>query len=376
MELSGVVPAWLSVVCPHLEGWDAGNGFVTRHLGALPPETTAVAERPAPLPRLRELCWCPEERMTREASEHVRRQLAALPSLAYLDVTELWLMQGQLSGSVTELRVWSGFEADHAARIAELLPNLRHLDLTQCQDEPLIDDAGLEALMYRLPRLEKLSVAGLALQRSHVHRFWPWPLFEVDEVDIDSFARLPLELIPACTLSRDVIPSTDAQAVVRVAKALRRWDAACTRLSIKASDMGALLVTVAPLCREALDAQQACRVAIEGMEVATAAHVLQLGQQLPPHVSALQVHATFVDPGARRALLPSLPASVLELKMNALVLPEWQEEVVSVCSTAVRPIKLRLASWYRGEFANEQVRQQLRARAEAASNRLVTLLWD
>ncbi len=342
VEQTALVPAWVKVLCPNaaeLElGWDA-----------LAPHPL---HQPRPHPHLQHLRW---ER-TWDAdqdpplAEHVRQQLAALPSLTSLALRDLsWEgAEGEdgerqarrlISGTVTRLEFPHDSDMEGTSRALVRLPtqfpNLRELRAW----DAFVDDDGLEALL-RLPHLERLRVRGFDLQRSHAHRVCLWADLRVGQLDVGSFARLPLDGIPVCSDWWLVRPSADEAAVTRVAQAIRRWcgmGGGMSRLDLSGEDVAALVTTLGPLLA-ALPAEQQRRVTIHDVRDATPQQVQQLGQRLPPTVAMLTLDSYTLAPDAWSALLPSLPATVEELRLRWIYPALTEQQVVTLCQAAVRPV--------------------------------------
>ncbi len=136
-------------------------------------------------------------------------------------------------------------------------------------------------------------------------------------------------------------PSADAWAVARAAQAVRRWGGlggGSHSLSIRGEDVAAQLATLGPLLA-ALPAEQR-RVTTHGLRGATAQQVQQLGQQLPASVRCLHLYCHSLAPGAWGALLPSLPASVEELRLEYGSHDLDEEQVLALRDAAVRPIRV------------------------------------
>ncbi len=381
LQLSALVPAWLKVCCPNVTSLKVEDCAVAPHLQsqpwspAAPPAAPAPPSGTAPQPRRSGpapltcqhlqsvtfahkggagsrsllfrwgITWERQAAAHAQWQQHVREQLAALPSLASLATREdEWMLGPALvSTSLTSLSFGGGDDSRRAPHLAVQFPNLRQLraeDLT-------VDDDEMEALLL-LPRLERLSVGGFNLQRSHVHRAWTVRHLEAGGVDVDSLARLPLEGVQTFSVHYgrvSVVASGDAQAVARVAEAVRRWGGAatvphprgCVEVERGAS-MAAVLTTLGPLLA-ALPAAQRRGVALREVEGIAPVTLQALGQQLPASVASLRLLDCALQPEAWPALLPSLPATVAELQLS-LRRPPTEEQLVAVCEGAVRRVRV------------------------------------
>ncbi len=362
VEQTSLVPAWVKVLCPNATeldlGWDT------------------LAPRPLHQPRphlhLHELRW---EHSWAPAggspvAAHVREQLAALPSLTSLTVHDLsWAGEEEegeqqagrlISSTVTRLELRIGGPVagrrEMLQRLPTQFPHLRQLGARIVT----VEDDGLEALL-RLPHLERLAVWNFSMQRSHAHRACLWAELEVAELDVGSFARLPLDTIPVCRCWGEVRPSTDAAAVVRVAQAVRRWcgmgRAGGNEWFISGKDAAALVTTLGPLLA-ALPTEQQRRVTISFWRDVTPQQVQQLGQHLPPSTATLHLNNYTLSPDAWAALLPSLPATVEELELGDVYPAPTEQQVLALCRAAVQPIRVvvSLSRWGAGLSERDLVR--------------------
>ncbi len=304
--------------------------------------------------------------------EHVREQLAALPNLTSLSLVDLSWAGGEeedeqqagrlISSTVTRLELTQADAWEDSSWVLQRLPtqfpNLRDLEALVLN----VDDAGLDAFL-RLPHLERLHVRGLQLRRSHAHMACRWADLKVTELDVGSFARLPLDGIQACSGWWTVRPSADAAAVARVAQAVRRWGClgGCrTGSRVRGHDAAALVTTLGPLLA-ALPAEQQRQVSIEDLWDATPQQVQQLGQQLPPGVTTLRLNRYKLVSDAWTALLPSLPATVAELRLEDTSSPDLKEHVVALCQAGVRPIRVVVPLSRSGPGVAEQDLERMRA---------------
>ncbi len=251
-------------------------------------------------------------------------------------------------------------------RLPTQFPNLRELDAHGFT----VRDGDVEALL-RLPHLERLSVCGFRLQRSHAHRASRWAAVDVWNLDVGSFARLPLDGIQACSGWWRVLPSADEAAVARVAQAVRRWGSMGDSVDrwMEGDDSDALLTTLGPLVA-ALPTKQQRRVTIYGMRDATPQQVQQLGQHLPAGVTTLRLDTFSLASEAWAALLPSLPATVEELRLGRTYPLPTEQQVLAVCQAALRPIRVVVLAY--GEQDLERVRALLAGPEQQPS--LVTLV--
>ncbi len=382
LEQTSLVPAWVKVLCPNATKLDLGLSTL-----ADPP-----LRQPLPHPHLQQLQWDRQSDLYDDPplEEHMRQQLAALPSLTSLTLADLaWAQEeeeeeddddeeeGQqqagrlMSCSVTRLELHA--LPEHASALQGLwtqFPCLRELSL----DSATLDDDGLEALLQGVPAtMDRLSAGGFRLQRSHAHAAWPWPEVTVKELDVDSFARLPLDGIPACSW-QSVVPSSDAAAVARVAAAVKRWGGRWSGPGvwwISGSDFKALLAALGPLVA-ALPAALQGRLRIRGLHDVTAERVQQLGQHLPASITTLTLTASCMAPDAWPAVLPSLPAGVTTLRL-VHVYRLTEEQVLALCQAAVRPVTVVVRRQGRGHplALREAELQDIRGRLAGAG--LVTL---
>ncbi len=363
LEQASLVPAWVRVLCPNATELEIG-------LGALAPHPL---HQPTPHPHLQQLEWDRSWDADQDppVAEHVRQQLAALPSLISLTLWDLRWAGGEeqdeqqagrlISSTLTRLELLTDDDTGNAFQ--ELLhlptqfPQLRELDASRMT----VDDAGLEALL-RLPHLERLHVSGFELRRSHVHRLLLWKELSVDTLDMGSFARLPLDTIVSCSVCGDVFPSADAVAVARVAQAVTRWGGrggGWDDLSIYGEDVAALLVTLGPLVA-ALPAEQQRTVRIDVLDNITPQQLQQLGQHLPASVTTLLLRLTDLSVDAWDALLPSLPATVEELQLEHQSASAFTEqEALALCRAAVRPIRVVMDLGANWEQVSDGVRRRL-----------------
>ncbi len=332
LEQTALVPAWLKVCCPNVTSQEVRGCTLTPHVLAQPSPPAAAAsssvqdtagEGPTPLTcqHLRRInmggLWVGGggNGEQHQQQQHIRQQLAALPSLTSLATAHYeWLREpAMVSATITSLAVGSWDGAQPSSHLAAQFPNLRQLDAGSLT----LDDAALEALL-RLPHLER----DFSLQRSHAHRAWRRPVHLcVDELDVGAFARLPLDGVQAVSmrgLVQTVVPSSDAQAVARVAEAVRRWGGLAmerrTYMCAQGEDQAALVATLGPLLA-ALPAAQRSAVGIMSMAGASAATVQALGRQLPDDVGMLQLLICTLQPDAWPALLRSLPAGVARVEL-------------------------------------------------------------
>ncbi len=363
LQQTALVPAWLKVCCPDVKFLQLKSCMLTPHWPAppTPPAAAAAASssphthgQPSPLTCQHlghvNMFWHDDDTdddtddNRDEWRQHIRQQLAALPGLTSLQTDNAdWMLEPALSSSsLTWIDVLFGGNVQLVPHLEVQFPSLRQLEsffLT-------VDDAWLEAL-FRLPHLERLSVFGFSLQRSHAHRAWAVRHLGVYELGVASLARLPLDGVHSCVLlpGGHVMPSGDAQAVARVVDAVRRWgglgeDAAQGGGCVSGKDTAALLTTLGPLLA-ALPVAQRSGAGISNMWRITPATLLALGQQLPPSITFVALWSCSLQPEAWPALLPSLPAAVAKLSLS---FSHWQapteEQLVALCGAAVRHIQV------------------------------------
>ncbi len=389
-----IVPAWLKVCCPDVTCFTTTGCSLTAHVLDVPPPPPArqTAAPGAPTPRssgtsgkapltcrsLQDFTMSVAMDRGGDAGDeqrqqqHIRQELAALPNLTYLQSCHSgWMLvePARAMATVTSLSASHDGAPCSAAHLAAQFPNLREL---QAWDTD-VDDAGLEALL-RLPHLERLTVAGFSLRRSHARRAWAGRCLTVKELDVKSFARLPLEGIPGCSFTGRVmvVPSRDARAVARVAEAVGRWGRMRTAMwdrglvEVDGADVAALLATLGPLLA-ALPAAQCKGLHIRSMRDVVATVLPALFHQLPGSVQELGLHGWgALHPAAWPALLPSLPATVATLRVEQGLDAE-EEELVALCVGAVRRIKVR--DWRINQFIAGHVEQRL---AKMGKEQLVT----
>ncbi len=378
MQQTALVPAWLKVCCPNVTSLKVEHCTLTPHLlgraatraaALTPPGSSAQHAAPAPLTcRALSNIYVNIPIMTGESSDdnddddddnggsrnrvrwqrHVCRQLAALPSLTSLAMGPAGhlLRPTQVSTSLTSLHITECYDARRAARLAAQFPNLRHLDARHLT----ADDATLESLLG-LPCLERLAVWGFDLQHCHAEAPWAVRHLAVTDLDVGSFARLPLDGVQTCTLGEDegqVFPTGDVQAVARVAEAVRRWGGLGreARVAVYGYSAAAVLATLGPLLA-ALPAAQRREVSVSDSRDAAPATLQALGRQLPAGVAVLRLKNCTLQPEAWRVLLPSLPATVAELRLQLTVWPR-EEQLVALCGAAVRRVRVAVRGLSQG----------------------------
>ncbi len=376
LEQTSLVPAWVKVLCPNVTKLELSE------------ESTLA---PHPLhqslqhPHLQHLAWPVSWDVEHDPplAEHVRQQLAALPSLSFLALAGLrWADDGGGEGephaaapastTVTRLELSrEEVEQETLTAVPTLFPGVR--DLTA--PFHVADDGDLEALL-RLPHLQHFCVHGFALERSHAGSAWPWREVSVIELGVESFARLPLDRIPHVSWSL-LRPSTDAAAVARVTQAIRRWGGAQdARWYIRGPDTPALLTTLGPLVAALPPAQQQQVGIIDGLHDATPQQVQQLGQVLLASVKKLRLANCRPPTAAWAALLPGLPATVEELDLACGTAGIAEHDAFALCQAAVRPVRVVLPMrtfWMPASWSDEQ-RERLRNALGGGS--LVTLASD
>ncbi len=393
------MPAWLKVCCPNVSSLKV-EGTLTQHLLDLPPRPPARAASASPPGQGRpSLLTCQHLQSINMSlnhddeddddddeddgdddggggggggggghmpqwRQHIRQQLAALPSLTSLvTFNDQWMREPALvSTSITSLVFEDYDNTPHLTHLAVQFPNLRELDAW----DVTVDDAGLEALL-RVPHLERLSVQRFSLQRSHAHRTWAVRQLSIGILDVGALARLPLDSIQACSFQDApwFTPSRDAQAVARVAEVVRHRGGLGTegqgRVMVQGRDTAALLTTLGPVLA-ALPAAQRRQVSISNLQDATAATLQALGQALPGSVTSLQLWDCSLQPAAWPTLLPSLPATVTELQLHFSVAPT-EEQLMAMCGDAVRCITVDV--WGVTADTLQRVRKRLAEMGEA-----------
>ncbi len=401
------MPAWLKVCCPNVSSLKVEGCRLTPQLLDLPPPPAAPAAscslhtqgQPSPLTcqHLQRIDFSlnhdDEDDDDDEDGgggggggggghmpqwrQHIRQQLAALPSLTSLDTDDTqWMLEPALvSTSVTSLGVPFCSSTQRVAHLAVQFPNLRQLDAAALTVD---DDAGLEAL-FRLPHLERLSVYAFHLQRSHAHRAWAVRHLTVEDLDVAAHARLPLESVQTCTVEDGgwIRPASDAQAVARVAEAVGRWgglgvswDAA---LHVGGLDAPALLTALGPLLA-ALPAAQWRELNVGlGPQGASPSFLQALGQALPRSTQVLRLWDCAPQPEAWPALLPGLPASVTFLWLWCAERAPTEDQLVALCGAAVRPINVAMRPRTPPGDVVESVARRL---AQQGKEQLVTLLGE
>ncbi len=370
---------WLPLTCPNVTALFCSGSTLTAH----PPlPAPPAAQRPSPPPvalqHLRDFrlgLW--HGTLSVPQDQHLQQQLAALPSLARLQrLARVSTADGLHSTSVTRLHFEGEEDEEDAAQSLQLqrlpaqFPNLVELDAPACLT---LDDDNMEALLS-MRSLRRVLARDLRLERSHAQRPCCWEELVLCWLDVDSVARLPLEGIQRlCCRGDEVHPSRDAQAVARVAAAIKRFGGLGTGygFSFIAEDPAALLATLRPLL-EALPADQQRKVAIVYMGEDAAPGVLQqLGQQLPPTVHTLRLHEWARARNAWAAVLPSLPATVTRLELSWWVTPPQVDvRVLALCSAAVRPITVSVRR------LRDEVQQHILHQLAQQGNTHVTLVFE
>ncbi len=345
MGQTSLVPMWLPLTCPNVISLECSGGIITDHLPlpAPPPPRSATTASPAPAPvACQHLQHLEVPQMERLGAQHLRQQLAALPSLSNLTMWDMEDLSPELhSTSLTRLRVDYGSDETSAAGLPHLpaqFPNLAELDASYCLS---VDDAGLEALLS-MRSLLRVTVRHLKLRRSHARRPCAWEQLTLRSLylDVDELARLPLEGIQRITVGgNEVYPSRDAETVARVVAAIKRSGGLGLGVFVSYGDATALLTTLRPLL-EAVPAEEQREITIDALHEATPEVVRQLGQQLTPAVRTLHVAKFSLAQEAWATVLPSLPATMMRLQLGFgwPAPPQVEEHVLALCSAAVRPI--------------------------------------
>ncbi len=386
LQIMAPVPAWAKVLCPH--------ATLLRITDSTCIEPQLHQARPHP--HLRHLD-CEALARFRMSSAglvtHMRRQLATLPRLTSLTI-EAWADQRSYVGvrrlfstNVTRLEFVSECRSEVLRGLPTWFPCLRGFCAPGCT----VDGDGLAALL-RLPHLERVHVGGFSLWPWLPHHHGvdmphgrTWRELAVEVLDVDAFARLPLDSIQACRLDPDpdgvLQPRTDAASVARVAQAIQRWGGLSRDgrrgFTFSGADVEALLVTLGPLVA-ALPAAQQHFLTIRDLQHATPQQVQQLGLHLPASVTTLCLDWSYPNRPPSHdvlaALLPSLPATVEELQVHYLKLKVRQ--VLAVCLAAVRPIRVAVLFRLNGRglthYCLGDIRDALRGSGQEAP--LVTLV--
>ncbi len=381
LEHTSLVPMWLPLVCPNVTTLFCSTSTITEHL-PLPappttqrPATTSPALPPVACQHLQDFKLTVRGgTLSAPQAQHLRQQLAALPSLASLTLWDSTNMAAELhSTSTTRLSLeWDEGDRWPAAlqRLPAQSPNLVEL---RTPSRCALDDAGLEA-MLRMRSLRRVQVGEVHLERSHAHRACTWEQLSLWTLDVDQVARLPLEgILQVHALS--VHPSRDAQAVTRVATAVKRWRGLGAEIfggfHIDSKDPAALLTTLRPLV-EALPAEQQHDISIAmGSAALTPGVLQQLGQQLPPAVHTLRLSGWSWAREAWAAVLPSLPATVTRLELAWWSAPPQEEDhLLALCAGAVRPITVAVRD------LRDEDQQHIRTKLAQQGNTHVTLLFE
>ncbi len=382
LEHLSALPMWLPVTCPNvatLETWCHLARRPPLAVARRPSTATSPITRPAALQHLQHLKFVSmmDDALSPRQGRRMQRQLAALPSLACITMIDGKDMAAQLRNlsSVTRLH-FEDVEDDRwpvaLERLPAQFPNLVELHAPGCF---VAEDAGLEALLS-LRSLRRVTIDHFSLARSHAHHSCAWEELTFWRLDVDSVARLPLEGIHRlCRRGDEVHPSRDAQAVARVAAAVKRSGGVDGAWAVRFSgeDPAALLTTLRPLL-EALPAEQQHQVAVAGLgEAATPEVVQQLGQQLPAAVLKMDLSRWSLAREAWAAVLPSLPATVARLYLGdgRYVNPRaLQKRVLALCAGAVRPITVSM------HHVDPEVQERIRSQLAQQGDTHVTLLFE
>ncbi len=340
---------------------------------------------PATCSCLKSLSWAVGEELRQDdkpLQALVRRQLAALPSLTHLrayqwDMTLLDLGDGiALSTSLTSLVLTRHGQPTLPQRLRAMFPQLRELVLTYGS---VTEDAELDGLLRHLSHID-VRFNSFNLTQSFTHRAWPWSHLKVQDLDVDSFARLPLHGILTLKGVKSVRPSADAQAVARVAEAATRWGGLGVEdvLSVAGRSSAAVLATLRPLLA-ALPEGQLCHLTLRdlGVRAVTPEFLQQLGAALPSSgIKRLSLGTRIDDtwqpaPDAWGALLPSLPATVERLDL--LRVSASEQQLLDLCTAATRRIQVVVSRWDVPDARVAAVRARLAERSGGAGEHLVTL---
>ncbi len=370
--MTAPVPAWVRVLCPNLECLDAlvcTFAAQPERVSTSPAGMSLAA--PAMCSRLQRLAWISMADLRQENPpplDLVRRQLTALPSLTHLhaDTWDFTAMdQGggsAISTSVTRLALSRHGQPTMPQRLATIFPALRELKLASGR----VGDAELDGLLRHLGHLD-VSFNGFDLTQSFAHRAWPWPHLTTRNLDVDSFARLPLHGIVSCSVDMDVQPSADAQAVARVAEAVRRWGGLglTDGLKVDGESCDEVVTTLGPLLAALPEGQRRHLTLCElGVGAVTPQFLQRLGAALPPCVERLSLGTSISfswqpAPDAWGALLPSLPATVE--RVDLLTVSASEQQLVDMCGAATRRVTVSVSLWSRPE-AQGDVLAAVRAR--------------
>ncbi len=405
MRQTALVPAWLKDLCPNVARLTCQQCEIIN-----PPVLPSPAPAGQAYPPLQQLAWDPLTPCTSEpaVAACVRQQLAALPGLTSLTLGDWqWAdveddddddddeLPGRVSASVTAVQMPPGSDLRGGApalqHVRRLFPSLQQL--VPAGWIVMEWDGSMDLLQG--PTLAdvvtggRLVLRGFDLEDSHEGEPWPWPHIEVKELDVDSFARLPLERVQSCVLGSSlwnhrVTPSADLQAVARVAQAVRRWGGAFLpgrMLTVDCGDEEAALATLGPLL-QALDEGGGGglrTLKLGSMCGARGRFVQRLARLLPATVTSLRLSSesdeTAMAAGSWPELLPNLPASVVDVDVGCVVPFEHKQEwgraaaLLALCTAAVRPVKVH-ALCVEPEEARQVLRELERTPGKAG---LVTL---
>ncbi len=370
---------WLPLTCPNFTSLERSGGTITDNL-PLPAPPPPPSSRPAPAPvACQHLQRLHLSDVRGVDPQHLRQQLAALPSLSSLTVLDPEGLLAELhSASLTRLWLVGSDQDNEEAltravqRLPVQFPNLVELGAVDCLT---LTDDGLEALLS-MRSLRRVKVQDFRLERSHAQRRCDWEELSLETplLVVDQLARLPLEGIQRLrTSANSFSPSRDAQAVARVAAIVKRSGGLGAQygLPIIGGDAAALLTSLHPLLEAVMEEVQR-KVTIAGMVDATPEVVQQLGQQLTPSVRSLRMWKCTLAPEAFPALLPSLPATVSRVCLEFGGSPPelLEERVLAMCGAAVRPINVYVGM---DDLHEEEALKRIRARLAEQGNTHVTL---
>ncbi len=348
LEQSALVPPWLRVLCPNATSLATDSCNVTEHLPAqslLPSASAAGGPTLMPHQHLAQVEWLNDNMsVSPHLPAHLWRQLASLPSLRKLDIGLAGTLAPALHHGAALAAAAAAQPQSSSTTTATATQQL--LPLTSLNAVAIVNDDFTDAVLQHLPQLEHVYVQGFRLRRSHVHhQQCNWGQLRTAEVDVDSFARLPLERVRTCTWTRlrpSVRPSRDAQAVARVAAAVQRWGpqsvAADGTLGVSGADHQALLTTLPPLLAALAPTRESHLKGVMLSESAplTPEKLGEVARLLPPSVTRLSLGKCQVPADAWGGLLAALPAHVEEMGL-------WgysEEHVLALCRGAVRPVRV------------------------------------
>ncbi len=334
------MPAWFKELClgaTHLH-----------YLGRMGLPAAPPSQPAPPLHiRLQHLTWAPPhpplDASADAVSRHVRRHLAALPSLTSLTLHTLDWAAGPalISRSVTRLALTETPEAS-LTHLPMQFHSLRELDGLSCL---VLRDADLRALL-RMPGLRRVSALVMHLKQDHHTVPWLLPHLHLANLHVDSLALVTLELIPRLTVAELIEPTGDAALAARVAAMFRRWGAwratpeGRARLSLSCRDFAATLASLPPFLAAA-PPQQPVELTLTHTHYVALETVRQLAAALTPSVRALRLADCVIPPELWPRLLPSLPPHVQALGLSMDRAQEVEVgQLCALCRGAARAVEV------------------------------------